>query len=145
MAGSEKIFPKSTRIMIVDDSPAMLTLLQNMLTNMGYLQIVRATDGRSALDKLLRSRTQGLPIELLICDWNMPKMSGIEVLRTIRSVSHWVGLPFIFVTALSEMSDVCEAIAAGADNYIVKPVDPNVLEKKLEAVYQKTISKKKAA
>jgi two-component system, chemotaxis family, chemotaxis protein CheY len=141
---SDKTFPKDTRILLADDSPPVLMLVQNILSNMGYLQIVRATDGKNALEKLIKSKSQGMAIDLVICDWRMPKMTGIDVLRAIRSDAELAELPFIFLTSLSDMSEVCEAIAAGADNYIVKPVDADVLTKKLESVYAK-IAKKKSA
>lgn len=119
----------STPILIVDDYRTMLRIVTNLLRQLGFSNIAEATDGAVALAKLHEQR-----FGLVISDWNMEPMSGIELLRAIRSDPTLADTPFIMVTAESKTENVITAKHAGVDNYIVKPFNAATLKAKIEAV-----------
>ncbi len=121
------------RILIVDDAPPMRKIIGKMLKGLGYTNIAEASDGGDAL-RVLRSDH----IDFIICDWNMPGMTGIELLRTVRADSHFKNLPFLMVTAESKKKNVIEAVRAGVSNYVIKPFNQKVLEEKLNAILTST-------
>lgn len=109
-----------------------------ILGEMGFQSLVFAKDGENALDQLAQGQINGNPIGLVICDWRMPKMSGLAFLKTIRSKPEWSKLPFLILTAVNQMEELTMALAAGADNYLIKPPDKKALQKKLEDIWAKT-------
>ena len=121
--------PTSLRFLMVDDAPAMRKIIGKMLKGMGYFAIVEANDGGGAL-KILRSDQ----IDVVICDWNMPGMTGIELLREVRADAQLKQLPFLMVTAEAKKRNVLEAVRAGVSNYIIKPFNQAVLEEKLRVI-----------
>ena len=116
-------------ILIVDDYKTMLRIIRNLLKQLGFDNVDEATDGSSALQKL-RQRD----FALVISDWNMEPMTGIELLREVRADARLKALPFIMVTAESKTENVISAKAAGVSNYIVKPFNAATLKMKLSAV-----------
>jgi two-component system chemotaxis response regulator CheY len=116
-------------ILIVDDYKTMLRIIRNLLKQLGFDNVDEATDGSQALQKL-RQRDFGL----VISDWNMEPMTGIELLREVRADARLKNLPFIMVTAESKTENVISAKAAGVSNYIVKPFNAATLKMKLAAV-----------
>jgi two-component system chemotaxis response regulator CheY len=116
-------------ILIVDDYKTMLRIIRNLLKQLGFDNVDEATDGGAALQKL-RQRD----FALVISDWNMEPMTGIELLREVRSDARLKNLPFIMVTAESKTENVISAKAAGVSNYIVKPFNAATLKMKLSAV-----------
>jgi two-component system chemotaxis response regulator CheY len=116
-------------ILIVDDYKTMLRIIRNLLKQLGFDNVDEATDGSQALQKL-RQRDFGL----VISDWNMEPMTGIELLREVRADARLKSLPFIMVTAESKTENVISAKAAGVSNYIVKPFNAATLKMKLSAV-----------
>ena len=116
-------------ILIVDDYKTMLRIIRNLLKQLGFDNVDEATDGSAALQKL-RQKDFGL----VISDWNMEPMTGIELLREVRADSRLKNLPFIMVTAESKTENVISAKAAGVSNYIVKPFNAATLKMKLSAV-----------
>ncbi|MCC7045352.1 MAG: response regulator [Alphaproteobacteria bacterium] len=116
-------------ILIVDDYKTMLRIIRNLLKQLGFDNVDEATDGSAALQKL-RQRDFGL----VISDWNMEPMTGIELLREVRADAKLKNLPFIMVTAESKTENVISAKAAGVSNYIVKPFNAATLKMKLSAV-----------
>jgi two-component system chemotaxis response regulator CheY len=116
-------------ILIVDDYKTMLRIIRNLLKQLGFDNVDEATDGSQALQKL-RQREFGL----VISDWNMEPMTGIELLREVRADARLKSLPFIMVTAESKTENVISAKAAGVSNYIVKPFNAATLKMKLSAV-----------
>jgi len=128
------MFSTETKILVVDDMMTMRKLVSRACKIMGFTNIVEAADGLKAWQVL---NDEGGRIQLVICDWNMPNCSGLELLKKVRADDNYKDLPFVLLTAESEEAQVKEAIIAGVDNYITKPFSPDVLKKKLEAVYKK--------
>lgn len=120
------------RVLIVDDQADARALLRVMLTEFGVTQIYESTDGRDALTFIDVAPDM---IDLIICDWNMPKMTGIELIRQLRSV--YPDTPFLMVTGRKDMDSVVEAKASGVTAYICKPFSPAQLEVKIRVMLQK--------
>ncbi len=120
------------RVLVVDDFPTMRRIVKNLLKQIGFENIDEAENGEDALRKL-----KGGDYGLVVSDWNMPVMEGIELLRNVRSNPQLKEIPFLMVTAEAEKEKVIEAIKAGVDNYIVKPFTGEVLKEKLEKIAQK--------
>lgn len=117
------------KILLVDDSNTMRRIQKNTLEKLGHTDVIEAQDGIEALDKL-----KGGGFELVLMDWNMPNMTGIEALRKLKSDPSLKPIPVIMVTSESEKSKILEALQAGAANYVVKPFQPETLKEKIEAV-----------
>ena len=120
---------KGTKILIVDDYKTMLRIIRNLLRQLGFHNVDEATDGTRAL-RMIRERPYGL----VISDWNMEPMTGIELLREVRADEKVKGTPFIMVTAESKTENVIAAKQAGVNNYIVKPFTAETLKQKMVAV-----------
>jgi two-component system chemotaxis response regulator CheY len=136
------MFPLDTQILIVDDLSSLRELLKAHLHHLGYRKLTEAEDGDGAYRAMILAKAAGKPIQLVISDWNMPKVSGLELLKTVRTVPEWKEIPFILLTTENEKPKVMEAILAGATNYMVKPVEKQVLEEKLLRTWQKMNEKK---
>lgn len=117
---------KNMPILIVDDYKTMLRIIRNLLKQLGFNNVDEATDGSSALQKM-RDRSYGL----VISDWNMEPMSGLELLKEVRADGQLQEVPFIMVTAESKSENVVAAKQAGVSNYIVKPFNAATLKTKL--------------
>jgi len=122
---------KNMRILVVDDFATMRKVIKNLLRQTGYQNVTEAEDGVVAL-KELRSQK----IDFVISDWNMPNMTGIELLKAVRADSELSSLPFLMVTAESLKDNVLEAVKAGVSNYIVKPFTAEVLNEKIEKIIE---------
>jgi two-component system, chemotaxis family, chemotaxis protein CheY len=120
---------KSMQILIVDDYKTMLRIISNLLKQLGFSNIDEATDGGSALGKL-REKSYGL----VISDWNMEPMTGLQLLKEVRADEKLKATPFIMITAESKTENVIAAKAAGVNNYIVKPFNAETLKKKMSSV-----------
>ena len=116
-------------VLIVDDYKTMLRIIRNLLKQLGFHNVDEATDGAAALQKL-RDRDYGL----IIPDWNMEPMSGLQLLQEVRSDGKLKELPFIMITAESKTENVLAAKQAGVSNYIVKPFNAATLKSKLTSV-----------
>jgi CheY-like chemotaxis protein len=125
----ETIELQSLRILIVEDIFEALNLLRSMVHDLGVTQIYTAKDGKEALDFLGECDDD---IDLIICDWNMPRMSGLDLLRQVRTVDPDV--PFLMVTGMADRDSVVAAKSSGVTGYIVKPYSAGQLGKKLTAV-----------
>ncbi|MBI5178553.1 MAG: tetratricopeptide repeat protein [Nitrospinae bacterium] len=123
---------KGLKIMVVDDQANMRKTLRSMLFMIGYKTISEADDGDVALTKL-----RSAPMDLVIVDWNMPRMSGVELLQEIRDDSILRDLPFIMITAEIDEAQVARAAEEDVDGYIIKPFVVDTLEKKINAVLEK--------
>lgn len=131
------MFPASTRILIADDMPTIRELVKNQLKAMGFTAILEAQDGEEAFKALVSNMGAGTPIQLVVSDWNMPRMTGLELLKNVRAMPEWMNLPFILLTSESEREQVTEAILAGVSQYIVKPFAAKAFEEKLRSVWAK--------
>ena len=120
---------KNLKILIVDDFATMRKVIRNLLKQGGFENVVEAEDGVAAL-KVLKSQ----PVDFIISDWNMPNMSGLELLKAVRSDEELKALPFLMVTAEALKDNVVAAVKAGVSNYIVKPFTAEVLNEKIEKI-----------
>ncbi len=116
-------------ILVVDDYKTMVRIIRNLLKQLGFNNVDEAHDGSSALEKL-RDRAYGL----VISDWNMEPMTGLQLLKEVRADGKLRGMPFIMVTAESKTENVVAAKEAGVNNYIVKPFNAETLKKKMSSV-----------
>lgn len=116
-------------VLIVDDYKTMLRIIRNLLKQIGFNNVDEATDGQSALEKM-REKQYGL----VISDWNMEPMTGLELLQHVRADNDLEGTPFVMITAESKTDNVVAAKEAGVSNYIVKPFNAATLRNKLSVV-----------
>jgi two-component system chemotaxis response regulator CheY len=119
-------------ILIIDDYKTMLRIIRNLLKQLGFNNVDEATDGSQALGKL-KEKKYGL----VISDWNMQPMTGLQLLKAVRSDDQLSNIPFIMVTAESKTENVMAAKEAGVNNYIVKPFNAETLKGKIESVIGK--------
>lgn len=117
-------------ILIVDDYKTMLRIIGSLLKQLGFYNIDEATDGDMALTKLQKKR-----YDLVISDWNMQPVSGLDLLRNVRERDKLKKIPFIMVTAESKTENVVAAREAGVDNYIIKPFTAATLKSKLATIF----------
>jgi two-component system chemotaxis response regulator CheY len=120
---------KNMNVLIVDDYKTMLRIIRNLLKQLGFMNVEEASDGAQAL-QLLRAGNFGL----VISDWNMEPMTGLELLRQVRADPRLKAMPFIMVTAESKSENVIAAKEAGVSNYIVKPFNAETLKGKIVSV-----------
>lgn len=119
----------SIKVLIVDDFATMRRILKNILKQIGFKNLVEADDGTTAWEIL-----QGQSIDLIISDWNMPKMTGLELLKKVRANDKYKRTPFLMVTAEAQKQNVIEAVQAGVSNYVVKPFTAEAISDKLEKI-----------
>jgi len=117
-------------VLIVDDFATMRRILKNIMKQIGFSNISEAENGKNAL-KLLKSE----PIDLVLCDWNMPEMAGIDLLNAVRGDDQLKAMPFVMVTAEAQKENILEAVKAGVSSYIVKPFTAETVEEKLKKVF----------
>lgn len=134
------MFDAKTKVLVIDDMMTMRKIVSKTCKDVGFENVVEAADGKLAWDIL---KAPGANVGLVISDWNMPNMTGVELLRLVRGDAALASLPFVMVTAESEAHQVAEALKAGVDNYIVKPFTPDTLKAKLADTYKK--AQKRAA
>ena len=121
----------SIQILIVDDFPTMRKIVRTVLKQLGFTNIAEAEDGVKALEYLKKNNK----IEFVISDWNMPNMTGIELLKEVRRDTKLRHLPFLMVTAEAEKDNIVEAVKSGVSNYIVKPFNAATLKQKIEKIF----------
>jgi two-component system chemotaxis response regulator CheY len=131
------MFAATTRILIVDDMQSLRELLKAYLRRIGFRLITEAVDGRDAYQLMISAKAAGAPFELVISDWNMPELNGLQLLKLVRSIAEWKNLPFILLTTENEKDKVLEAVLAQVSNYMVKPVEEEMLKEKLQKVWEK--------
>ncbi len=120
------------KFLVVDDFSTMRRIVRNLLKELGFTNISEAEDGADALNKL---RTEG-NFEFVVSDWNMPNMTGIDLLRAIRADANLKHLPVLMVTAEAKRENIIEAAQAGASGYVVKPFTAATLDEKLKKIFQ---------
>ena len=142
---SDKLIFVNTRIkiLIVDDMPVMRSIIRNMLEEAGFTSIEEAEDGETAWQLINQATNQATnqagtdpanAIDLVISDWNMPGMSGADLLRALRTFPLTKELPFLMVTAEGDPAHVTEAVQAGVTGYIMKPFDSAQLREKISQI-----------
>lgn len=117
-------------VLIVDDFATMRRILKNILKQIGFTNISEADDGKSALNMLKKQK-----FDLVLCDWNMPEMPGIELLKQVRADDGLKDMPFVMVTAEAQKDNILAAVQAGVSNYVVKPFTAETISEKLGKVF----------
>lgn len=128
------MFDPKTKILILDDMLTMRKIVAKALRDMGFSDITEANDGKDGWEKLSSAEP---PFQLVISDWNMPNMTGLELLRKVRADGKYAKIPFVLLTAEAEAGQVAEAVKIGVSNYVLKPFTADQLKGKLEQVYKK--------
>ncbi len=118
------------RVLVVDDFSTMRRIIKNILRQLGFNNVVEADDGVAAWDVLNKDK-----IEFIVSDWNMPNMTGIELLRKVRSTDEFANLPFLMVTAEAQQENIIEAVQAKVSNYIVKPFTAETMKQKIDKIF----------
>lgn len=131
------MFPQTTLFLLVDDMEPLRRVVRGMLKALGYNNLVEASSGQQAVQVLERTFAIGRPVEIILSDWQMPGMTGIEFLELVRTTEQYGHLPFIMITAEGQREQILAAIQAGVSSYLIKPISPAVLEDKLKAVWHK--------
>lgn len=116
------------RFLIVDDSSTMRRIIINTLNKLGYKEFFEAGNGREGVDKLSTT-----PVDMVITDWNMPEMSGIDFIRALRANDATKALPVLMVTTNAAEDDIKEALRAGVNNYVIKPFTPETIKEKIQS------------
>jgi two-component system, chemotaxis family, chemotaxis protein CheY len=117
------------RFLVVDDSSTMRRIIINTLNKLGHQEIVEASNGREGIDRLATA-----DVDMVITDWNMPEMNGIEFIRALRALDKMKETPILMVTTNAAKDDIVEALRAGVNNYIIKPFTPDTFKEKIAAV-----------
>jgi len=123
---------KNLKILIVDDFSTMRRIVKNLLNDLGFTITSEAEDGNSALAHL-----RAAPCDLVITDWNMPGMTGIELLKEIRTDPKLAHLPVLMVTAEAKREQIIEAAQSGVNGYIIKPFTAVTLQEKLQKIFER--------
>ena len=123
-------YDTNMRVLVVDDFSTMRRIVKNILRQLGFNNVVEADDGTTAWDVLNRDK-----IDFVISDWNMPHMTGIDLLRKVRGSEEFADLPFLMVTAEAQQENIIEAVQAKVSNYIVKPFTAEVMKQKIDKIF----------
>ena len=117
------------KVLVVDDSAVMRQIIKKNLKELGFSELSEAENGAAGLKKAGEE-----PIDLIVSDWNMPNMTGLEFLKAVRADASLKGIAFIMVTSESDKEKIMEAVKAGVNQYIVKPFNAIQLEEKIKAI-----------
>lgn len=120
------VFSDKLRIMLVEDIPAMRLLVRQMLRSLGFDDIIEVPDGSAALQRLLEQ-----PVDIVLSDWNMVPMTGLQLLQAMRDEPGLAHIPFIMITGRSEVDDVAIARNAGVNGYLIKPFGLQTLSRQV--------------
>jgi len=120
------------KILVVDDFSTMRRIVKNLLGDLGFKNIDEADDGNTALPKL-----QAGGFDFLVTDWNMPGMTGLDLLKAVRADPKLASMPVLMVTAESKREQIIEAAQAGVNGYIVKPFTAGTLEEKINKIFER--------
>lgn len=118
------------RVLVVDDFSTMRRIVKNILRQLGMSNVVEADDGTTAWEILNKDK-----IDFVVSDWNMPHMTGIELLRKVRASEEFADMPFLMVTAEAQQENIIEAVQAKVSNYIVKPFTAEVMKQKIDKIF----------
>ena len=123
-------FTPKMKILVVDDFPTMRKIVKTIFSQLGYSNFIEAEDGQKGYEALQKNRD----VKFIVSDWNMPNMTGLEFLKTVRSDERFRHLPFMMITAEAEKENIIEAVKAGVSNYIVKPFTAQSLKEKISKI-----------
>lgn len=130
------ILPADTAVLIVDDQVSARMLLRTALNEAGLKRVFQADNGEVAIKTLVYQVQQNDPIRIIICDWNMPQLTGIELLKKIRLAPGGAHIPFIMLTSQADFASVKEALDFGATGYIAKPWAKEQVIEKLNLIWE---------
>lgn len=120
------------KILVVDDFSTMRRIIKNLLRDLGYTNTAEADDGKTALPML-----QSGGFDFLVTDWNMPGMTGIDLLKAVRADEKLKSLPILMITAEANRDQIIEAAQSGVNGYVVKPFTAAVLKEKIEKIFER--------
>lgn len=123
------------KTIVIDDMMTMRKIITKMLKQIGFTNVVEADDGATAWPLIQEAQESGEPFEFIVSDWNMPKMSGLDLLVKIRATEGIKDTPFLMVTAEAEQSNVIKVVQAGVSNFVVKPFKPDTLKEKIQKIF----------
>lgn len=123
---------KDIKILVVDDFSTMRRIIKNLLRDLGFNNVIEADDGKTALPILKQGS-----IDFLVTDWNMPGMTGIDLVRTVREDPELSSIPILMVTAEAKREQIIAAAQAGVNGYVVKPFTAAVLKEKLDKIFER--------
>jgi two-component system chemotaxis response regulator CheY len=130
LSGGKMAVDKNMKILVVDDFATMRRIVKNILIQLGFKNITEADDGTTAIKVLQQEK-----VDLIISDWNMPKMTGLEFLKEVRAEPSWAKTPFIMVTAEAQQDNIILAVKARVSQYIVKPFTADTLSEKIQKIF----------
>lgn len=119
------------KVLVVDDFSTMRRIIKNILRQLGFSNVVEADDGTTAWETINKEK-----IDFVVSDWNMPQMTGIELLRKVRASEQYEDLPFLMVTAEAQQENIIEAVQAKVSNYIVKPFTAETMKQKIDKIFE---------
>lgn len=122
---------KEIKILTIDDSGIMRKIIKGHLAKIGYSNVIEASDGKEGLKKLSEEK-----IDLILCDWNMPEMNGLQFVQRVREEKNYGNIRIIMLTTVTTQDEVLTALKAGANSYITKPFKPENLKEKIEEVFK---------
>ncbi len=128
----EVALDKNMKILIVDDFSTMRRIIKNLLRDLGFTNTAEADDGQTALPMM-----QSTHFDFVVTDWNMPGMTGIDLLRAMRADARLATVPVLMVTAEAKREQIIEAAQAGVNGYVVKPSTAQVLKEKIEKIFER--------
>jgi two-component system chemotaxis response regulator CheY len=131
------MFDPKCKILICDDMLTMRKIVRKTLTDAGFTNVTEARDGAEGWDLLSKAAGTSEPFQLVLSDWNMPNLMGIDLLRKVRADAKTQKTPFLLVTAEAEVAQIKEAVTAGVDGYVTKPFSPQTISEKLGVVWKK--------
>lgn len=124
------MFNTDMDVLVVDDAGAMRRIVRALLKELGFKNIREAENGQAAFEELKRKKA-----DFVVCDWNMPVMNGIDLLRAIRADEDFKSTPVLMITAEAKQENIVLAVEAGVSNYIVKPFNAQTLQEKLNKIF----------
>lgn len=125
---------KNLKVLIVDDIDSMRKVIKNMLKQIGFDEIDEAKSGDKAWIMLEQAQKENQPYQLILSDWAMPKMNGLDLLKKIRNTDELKKVPFLMITAASEQDNVVKAMKEGVSDFIIKPFSSGTLKNKVENI-----------
>ncbi|MCR9206234.1 MAG: response regulator [Halobacteriovoraceae bacterium] len=123
------------KTLVIDDMMTMRKIITKMLKQIGFTNVSEADDGATAWPLIQQAQESGEPFDFIVSDWNMPKMSGLDLLIKIRETEGIKDTPFLMVTAEAEQSNVVKVVQAGVSNFVVKPFKPDTLKEKIAKIF----------
>ena len=129
-------FDPKIKILVVDDMTTMRKIIKGMLVKLGCENVFEANDGIPAWEEIEKAQKEGKPFDFILSDWNMPGMTGLDLLKKVRSKPEFSKIPFLMLTAEAEQANIVNAVKEGVSNYIIKPFTADTLKMKLDCVFR---------